>query len=295
MVASHPPRDRKDHYVPQGYLRGFVDPARSNNDRPLWCLNKWRNQWERKSPKEICHVIGMYDFANDAIEVEHADVTFKAMEDGFPSLRDDLKQRSFIGWREHLDFLCRYMQMMRVRSPYFFVEQGQELLNSYIGTVTSVDESERKISYDPKRSLSEDQVHDFTLTKMREEYTKGAAWMNDFHWQLRTTFDPYNPVIASESPLFVKGEVPMSDGAMTMDALKHEATIIYFPLCWQACLVGHLQPFDRDVEAFEQSNLLDVRHMISEMAPQYVIAPQIVAGLVLDGRSIPTVSQRSRR
>jgi hypothetical protein len=27
----------------------------------------------------------MYDFSNDAIEAEHADVTFKTMEGGFPT------------------------------------------------------------------------------------------------------------------------------------------------------------------------------------------------------------------
>jgi hypothetical protein len=35
--AKH--RGRKDHYVPQGYLRGFIDPARSECDHPLWYLD----------------------------------------------------------------------------------------------------------------------------------------------------------------------------------------------------------------------------------------------------------------
>jgi hypothetical protein len=130
LKVPQPPRDRKDHYVPQAYLRGFIDPACGANDRPLWCLNKWRNQWERKSPNQICHVVGMYDFSNDAITAEHADVTFKRMEDQFRALRDDLTERKFVGWQDLLDFLLPYMQMIRVRSPQFFVEQGHELAES---------------------------------------------------------------------------------------------------------------------------------------------------------------------
>jgi hypothetical protein len=287
-----PPRDRKDHYVPQGYLRGFIDPERAKNDRPLWCLRKGRNQWERKSPKQICHVIGMYDFSNDAIEAEHADVTFKSMEDAFPSVRDGLQKGNFAGWCGHLDLLCRYMQMIRVRSPQFFVEQGQEVADSFLGRVAAVDETGRKITYETSPRLTEDEVHDFTLTKMREEFRKGASWMTDFNWQIRTTFDPYNPVVASEAPLFVKGEVPLEHRAMTMDVLTHKAAVIYFPVCWQACLVGRVEPFGSDLEPFELVELLQLRHMIAEMGPETVISPQIIAGLVLDGRSAPSVLKK---
>src|ERR1035438_4108565 len=141
-----PARDRKDHYVPQGYLRGFIDPQRIKNDRPLWCLDKRRNQWVRKSPKQICHAVGMYDFSNDAIQTEHADVTFKTMEDGFPAIRDGLQHRKFCGWQEHIDFLLLYMQMIRVRSPQFFVEQGQAVAGSFLGRIADIDETRTKIT-----------------------------------------------------------------------------------------------------------------------------------------------------
>ena len=32
-------RGRKDHYVPQDYLRGFIDPAREDLDKPLWIFD----------------------------------------------------------------------------------------------------------------------------------------------------------------------------------------------------------------------------------------------------------------
>jgi hypothetical protein len=288
-----PPRDRKDHYLPQGYLRGFIDPERANNARQLWCLNKRRNQWERKSPKQICHLVGMYDFSNDAIEAEHADVTFKSMEDGLPLVRDALLQKDFADWREHMGFLLPYMQMIRVRSPQFFVEQGQAVADSFLGRVTSVDEAARKITYDVTQPLTEDEVHDATLTKMREEFLKGSTWMADFHWQIRTTQDPYNPVITSEQPLFIRGEKMQTERAMTMDILTDSASEIYFPLCWQACLVGRIEPFSSDTQPFEQSDLIELRHIIAEMAPEHVISPQMVEGLKLDDRQAPRMLTRN--
>jgi hypothetical protein len=33
-----PPRGRKDDYLPQGYLRGFIAPEREPLSRPLWCM-----------------------------------------------------------------------------------------------------------------------------------------------------------------------------------------------------------------------------------------------------------------
>jgi len=229
----------------------------------------------------------MYDFSNDGITAEHADVTFKRMEDEFPAVRDKLVASRFVGWQDRLDFLLTYMQMIRVRSPLFFVEQGQELAKATLATVTSVDRAEKKINYAKPRRLTEEEVHDQTLAKMREEFRNGAGWMAGFHWQLRTTNDPNNPVTTSEGPLFVKGVKTQTEHAMTMDLLTDDGSEVWFPLCWQAALVGRVKPFEHDLMPFEQPALDDLRRIIAEMAPQYVISTQIVNDLVLNGRNAP--------
>ena len=33
-------QNRRDHYIPQGYLRGFIDPERINQPQPLWYFDK---------------------------------------------------------------------------------------------------------------------------------------------------------------------------------------------------------------------------------------------------------------
>jgi hypothetical protein len=230
--------------------------------------------------------MGMYDFSNDAIETEHSDVTFKRMEDEFPTLRDDLIARGFTNWQEHFDFLLAYMQMVRVRSPQYFVEQGRAFREGYVGRITSIDETRTKITYDPT-PLSDADVHDGSLHRMREEFQKGADWMANFHWQIRTTFDPHNPVVASEQPSFVRGNKVNPYQAMTMALLKDDESEQWFPLCWQAALVGRNQPFHIDLLPFDQPTLREIRHIVAEMAPLFVISPQIVKDLVLDGRQAP--------
>jgi Protein of unknown function (DUF4238) len=234
----------------------------------------------------------MYDFSNEAITAEHADVTFKKMEDEFPSIRQELLTDQFVNWEHHREFLLIYMQMMRVRSPQFFVEQGEELVDATVATITGVDHQQNKITYDNVRKLTHDEIHDHTLAKMREEFHKGTAWMKDFHWQIRTTFDPRDPVITSEQPLFVRGTKPQTERAMTMDILSDEQTEIWFPLFWQAAIVGRSQPFERNLVSFETSGLRELQHIVAETAPETVISPQIVDHLVLDGRNRPT--QKSR-
>lgn len=234
----------------------------------------------------------MYDFSNDAIDAEHADVTFKSMEDGFPAIRQQLRAFNFENWRDYLSFLLSYMEMIRVRSPLYFEQQGQAVDGSFLGRVVTVDEESRRIVYDNSNPLTEAEVHDHTLVKMREEFRKGSPWMPDFNWQIRTTVDPSNAVIASESPLFVKIDRPGFNGPLTHEVLRDHATEVYFPLCWEACLVGRLTPFEADRRPFEQPELAELRHMMAELAPEYVVAPQIINGLRLDGKPVPKIAGR---
>lgn len=79
---------------------------------------------------------------------------------------------------------------------------------------------------------------------------------------------------------------------MTMEILTDVGSEVWFPLCWQAALAGRTRPFDADRANFGQVELNELRHIIAEMAPQYVISPQVVDGIVVDGR--PPAKQESR-
>jgi hypothetical protein len=276
LPSFGPARNRKDHYLPQGYLRGFIDLAEAHMDRPLWCLDKHRYQWQRKAPAQICRKVGFYDSSTDAVDVEHADVTFKSMEDGFPTLRQSLQDCNFVGWRHHLDFLLCYIQMIRARSPLFFDLQKQHLQTMKVSRIVSIAEDRKSVTVDniQGRSITGPEMTDMTLAQMRAEIKKGADWMSQLHWQIRTTLDPHDPVITSEHPLFSTGRFDL-----TQSPIFDASTVVNFPLCWQACLIGRVEPFLCDIDPFRPPELRGLRAMITGLANELVISPYPVRDL----------------
>jgi hypothetical protein len=117
---------RRDHYLPRGYLRGFIDPSRKAHQRPLWYFDAIYKRWREVSVKQIGHQPGFYDYATNPVGFEPADVTFRELEQKFPSVRDQV-EADFDSWSDHLEFLLRFAQMMRARSLLFFEQQRQVL------------------------------------------------------------------------------------------------------------------------------------------------------------------------
>jgi len=267
---QRPQRGRKDHYLPQGYLRGFIAPGRESLHRPLWCMRPHTGKWDYKSPAQIGYEVGFYDFANDALDAEHADTTFREMENQFPILRALLVTKRFEGWRLHQDFLCRYMQMIRTRSPLYFQQKKIELSTQPIWTVANVDESGTKLTLENMegRLMTPTKIYDHTLSKMRDEFKQGVGWMNEFYWTMRITDDPRNPFVAGEQPLFIA-----SDENLHTDVMQHPATHIFFPLCWQACLVGNRIPWSNDMQSIASDKLRVIRRIIRQKAEKFVVSP----------------------
>jgi hypothetical protein len=265
-----PPRGRKDHYLPQGYLRGFIAPGRELLARPLWCLRPHTGEWNYKSPAQIGYEVGFYDFANETLDAEHADTTFKEMETQFPKLRSQLVTNRFEGWKQHQDFLCRYMQMIRTRSPLYFQQKKAELATERIWTIASVDESGKTMTLENMegRLMTRAEVHDHTLAKMREEFKQGVGWMSEYYWTMRITDDPQDPFVAGEQPLFMSGD----ENSLTT-AMQHPKTHIYFPLCWQACLVGNRIPWLDDTQVIASDKLRVIRRIVRQKAEKFVVSP----------------------
>jgi hypothetical protein len=44
-------KNRRDHYLPQSYLRGFVDPARLHHQQPLWYLDVRNDSRSERIPR----------------------------------------------------------------------------------------------------------------------------------------------------------------------------------------------------------------------------------------------------
>jgi len=230
-------KNRRDHYLPQSYLRGFIDPVRLDQSKPLWCFHPSIQKWRERSPKQIGYIDGFYDYAIENTIAEHPDTTFKRLENDFPTVRKEILEDGFQSWVNHKEFLLAYMQMIRARSPLFFDQWREQSKVIRVSTITDV-LSDRSLKVDSLqgRPMTEDEIQNWTISKMREEIKKGPDWLENFSWALRYTNSPTEPVVTAEQPLICIGR-----SADVASALKDPETLIYFPMCWQASLFGSIR------------------------------------------------------
>jgi hypothetical protein len=256
---------RKDHYLPQGYLRGFIDPARTCQ-KPLWHFDVLNNRWSEKSTKEIGHRPGYYDYATNAAGLEPADVTFRQLESNFPSIREKIENK-FAAWTDHLDFLLRFAQMMRARSLLFFEQQRERLKNTPTWRIKEVlpDGKSLKLESMTPSPPSEAFIRNRTILEMQAEIKKGAAWANDYHWALQYTDTPDEPFIISESPF-----------ASTTD---HPPRLLLLPISWRACLYGTLEDYGSEARRVDIENLRQIRSMYRRGAKLYIVSPKKLTDL----------------
>jgi hypothetical protein len=263
--------NRRDHYLPQSYLRGFVDPARLNLQQPLWHLDVPNLLWSERSPREVGYRLGFYDYAANAIGAEPADKIFGEFERTFPVIRRKLISQQFAQWKSHREFLLRYIQMMRARSLLFFEHQHAEGKNLRALVIEEIAPDRRSVkvrSMTPE-PLSEEFIRNRAIAEMSAEIQKGAAWLNDFHWALRYADSPASPFIVSEIPLLSYGH-----HAQVADALQDPETLLFFPLCWQACLIGSRQVFDVETDKFGEEDMRRAQIMYRESAKLFVLSPR---------------------
>jgi hypothetical protein len=273
-MGSHTAKttNRRDHYLPQGYLRGFIDPARKKQSKPLWCFDLQTNRWRERSPKEIGYIDGFYDFATENTSTEHPDLTFKRLENDFPRIRAQIIQDAFVSWIQYKEFLLAYMQMIRARSPLFFDQWSAHAQTMKVAKVTEVLHDPIKgdgVQHDGFRPMTTAEIQDWTIGQMREEIKKGADWLSNFHWALRYTDSPSDPVITAESPF-----VSIGTTADVGTALTDPETLLYFPICWQAFLFGSIRRFDIETERFHPATLQNVRRAYRENGRKFLVSPQ---------------------
>lgn len=243
-------RGRRDHLLPQGYLKGFTDPT---NPTQLSVYDIQRQRWFETGTERVACIRGFYDYAHDCEPDQTADQAFREFEVKFPNVRNELASTKFSNWRSHLEFLLAYAQMLRARSELFREEELVEIRKRKMFRVKEVFNDlvtgKTSITYE---DLTEDQsgrealFRNMTITNMRAEIAKRAALFSELHWCLRFTNDVSNPVITSDNPIYCVGQ------AQTIEAaLKDERTFLFFPLSWQACLIGIPTKFDLDIDVLQ--------------------------------------------
>jgi hypothetical protein len=268
-------RNRKDHWLPQGYLRGFISPSRESRFRPLWCFFTHSQKWEEKSPSEIGYGEGFYDYADgaDYSTVTHPDSAFARLERDFPLRREEMRASHFANWNQHKSFLLEFMQMMRARSPLALHQQAAAASKLEGATITKVHPDGRTLALDSLelRPLPERAVRNITISKMLQEVQAGSSWMNDLDWCLRYTDNENDPFCTNDQPLFLIGTV--KSARINMDFMNHPDSVLIFPLCWQACLFGSTRKFDKSYDQAHPMQLTSLRNDQKLNANRFVVSP----------------------
>src|ERR1039458_3158052 len=107
-----------DHYVPQTYLRGFVDPQEEGSPEPLRVFTKLRHTWSRKSTKSVCAFRGFETHSDPQIESDLRKMLW-AGENSWPAVLAELRKGDFGGWAAQLPLLINFMALLSLRSPLF--------------------------------------------------------------------------------------------------------------------------------------------------------------------------------
>jgi hypothetical protein len=199
-----------------------------------------------------------------------ADETFAELEGRYPRVRRSLIESDFQNWKEHLKFLLRYIQMMRARSLLFFEQKAAEWSKARGWIVQEVlpDGKSIKVKSMTPEPLPETFIRNRTVTEMHEEIQKGAAWLTDFNWCLRCCESPRMPFIVSEIPFVCHGRT-----SELAEALQDQETLLFFPLCWQACLIGSRQFFDKETDHFGGEDMRVTQNMYRQCSSLFVLSP----------------------
>jgi hypothetical protein len=270
MVTQKAKKNRRDHYLPQGYLRGFIHPSRREHEQPLWHFDVPNNLWSERSTREVGYRIGLYDVSSVNEVIETADDTFRGLENEFPAVRREMESKQFANWKDHLDLLLHYMQMMRARSILFFEQKAAEgkNLRAFVVESVSPDRQSVKLTSMTPSPVSEQLIKNWSIAEMREEINKGATWLREFDWCLRCCDSPDDPFITSEIPLQLYGP-----GSTVAENVKHPDSLFFFPLCWQACLIGCRRPFDVKTDHFCGEEMTTFRRWRRDCARLFLVSP----------------------
>jgi len=265
-------RNRKDHILPQGYLDGFT-----GLDEFLQVYDISAQKWSFRSKTEnVACERGFYDYSKDVNPDQTADQAFQEYEDFFPNLRRELVATNFAGWKKHLPFLLRYINQLRVRSRLFrqhvlqSFQQTPPMVAGEIVTHPETGQTGIKLKPMPQTGKELETVHtNLSISKMRADMLNVPPFFNDFGWCLRTTADIRRPVITADEPI-------RFEGSSEERPYLHFESRIWFPLCWQACLIGSPKPQLPNAKMFSQERLNDLRQKYLNAGCMFAYSPVVL-------------------
>lgn len=271
--------NRLDHLLPRCYLDGFCNPTK---DGELWVFDRLQRKWFPTGPPRVSAIRGFYDYSAGSEPDQTADEAFANLETRFAVVRRELVASHFSDWDEHLDFLLGFAQMLRARSERFRqqdVGHTQKLQMLEVVEVLarkpseiypdSFNETLKVRPYAPDNQAEyEALLRNKAITDMRTEVGRGAAWLRELHWCLRLASSHTNPAITADNPVVVDGKRPTLE-----EAPQDTETLVFFAVCWQACLVGSHARFHKETDVFNPRDLEKLRGVYLKSANRFLFSP----------------------
>ena len=246
------PRSRRDHYVQQGYLRGFVHPDRMENEKLLWVLDIRRGKWSEKSASQIGWEQGFYDYPPDSCPDATADDAFKRLENNFPRTRDHIRANGYESWIRHQDVLVSYAAMMAARSPLFRAQTISQVLSSLADN-----------------SNKDELAKSYSITTMRTEIARRPDQWQAYHWVLGYTKNPERPFVASDQGVGMWGH-----GADLWQAYEQNDFWLWCPLSWDMCLIGSSKPLSSaSTTKLQPQQITEIQTLTREQANVFLASP----------------------
>ena len=257
-VPSCSAKGRRDHYVPQAFLRGFVHPQRRSRPKPLWVLDLNRHQWSEKSPSQIGWARGFYDYAPGGNPDATAEDAFRRLENDVPGIRDYIRANGYQRWMEHRDVLVEFVVMMAARSPLFRTQAVSQAHPSLTDSPTDYPLAKN-----------------FSITLMRAEIRRRPKEWQQYDWVLRYTEDPESPFIAADQVVGMRGRAPTAE-----EALRQNDFWLWCPLSWDMCLIASSQPLNAEPTArLQPVHVVELQALTRQQARGFVASPVPIPGL----------------
>ena len=261
MMKSKPSPDakgRRDHYVPQGYLRGFIHPQRRRQPKPLWVLDGNRHKWSEKATSQIGWEHGFYDYAPGSNPDATAEDAFRRLENDVPRIRDRIRANGHQSWTEHQDVLVDFAVMMATRSPLFRTQAASQVRPSLADG-----------------STGDVLAKNFSITLMRTEMRRRLQKWKGYHWVLGYTKEPEHPFIASDQVVGMRDNAPPA-----VDALLRNDFWLWCPLSWDMCLIASSLPLNAGpTAALRPEDVSELQTLAKWQATKFVASPVPISRL----------------
>ena len=253
-------KGRRDHYVPQGYLRGFIHPKRQKYPKPLWVLDVNRRKWSERAPSQIGWERGFYDYAPGTDPDATAEDAFRRLENDVPRIRDRIRTNGHQSWTEFRDVLTCFVAMMATRSPLFRTQVISQVRPSM-----------------PHGTTGDDLAKNFSITLMRTEIRRWPQTLKGYHWVLVYTKDPEHPFTASDQFVGMRG-----NALTAAEALQSNDFWLFCPLSWDMCLVASSLPLDAEPTApLQPEHVTELQTLMRRQAGKFIVSPVPISRLTV--------------